>query len=59
MEGEIAKIFTNATCLKIRARDEDVERYLDDRMRLQQSDILDVAFRNTIKRKVLEATDGM
>jgi hypothetical protein len=59
INGEIAKIFSKATSLEIRARDDDVRIYLDERMQLQQSDILDDATRDMIKRKVVGATDGM
>jgi len=59
IDEEIVKIFTDAICLKIRARDDDVKVYLDERMRLQQSDILDDATRNAIQKNVVEATDGM
>ena len=59
INGEIAKIFSKATSLEIRARDDDIGIYLDERMQLQQSDILDDATRDMIKRKVVGATDGM
>ncbi|GFF54553.1 hypothetical protein IFM46972_10053 [Aspergillus udagawae] len=59
MNGEIEKIFTNAISLEIRATDHDVETYLDERMRLQQLDILDDDTKIEIKRTVVNATGGM
>jgi hypothetical protein len=59
MNGGIAKMFTKATSLEIRARDEDVKTYVDERMKTLQSDILDDATRNKIRKMVVGATDGM
>jgi ankyrin repeat protein len=59
MNGEIEKLFTNGITLEIRARDHDIDIYLDERMRLQQLDILDGDTKNEIKRTVVDATGGM
>ncbi|GIJ82127.1 hypothetical protein Asppvi_000630 [Aspergillus pseudoviridinutans] len=59
MNGEIEKSFTSAISLEIRATDHDVEIYLDERMRLQQLDILDDDTKKEIKRTVVDATGGM
>jgi hypothetical protein len=59
MNGEIEKLFTNATSLEIRATDHDVEIYLDERMRLQPLDVLDDDTKNEIMRTVVDATGGM
>jgi Cdc6-like AAA superfamily ATPase len=54
---EITKKFEGSISLEIRAKNEDVERYLDGRMR--QSDILDDDIRDMIRRKIIKAADGM
>lgn len=59
INDEIAKIFIGASSLNIYATNDDVRAYLDERMLLQQSDILDDDIRNMIKRNIIEATDGM
>ncbi|GFF94638.1 hypothetical protein IFM53868_07629 [Aspergillus udagawae] len=59
INGEIEKLFSDAISLEIRARDHDVEIYLDERMRLQQLDVLDDNTKNEIKRTVVDASGGM
>ncbi|KAF4215380.1 hypothetical protein CNMCM5878_008086 [Aspergillus fumigatiaffinis] len=59
MNGEIEKLFTNAISLEIRATDHDLEIYLDERMRLQQLDILDDDTKIEIKQTMVDATGGM
>jgi hypothetical protein len=57
--NEITKQFKEALSLEIRATDEDVQGYLDGRMPLLQSDILDNDIRDMIRRKIVKAVDGM
>jgi predicted PilT family ATPase len=59
MNGEIEKLFTNAISLEIRATDHDVKIYLDERMRLQQLNILDDDTKIEIKQTMVDATGGM
>ncbi|KAF2798744.1 ankyrin, partial [Melanomma pulvis-pyrius CBS 109.77] len=56
---DITKRFENALSLQIRAKEEDVECYLDGQMLLLQSDILDHDLRVKVKRDVVQAVDGM
>ena len=59
INDDIAKSFKKNLSVQIRARNEDVERYLDGQMSLLQPDILDDALRGMIRRKVIKAVDGM
>jgi hypothetical protein len=59
INDNIASLFKEALCLPIRANNEDVERYLDRQMSLLQSDILDDALRDIIRREVIRVVDGM
>ncbi|EUC43918.1 hypothetical protein COCMIDRAFT_6696 [Bipolaris oryzae ATCC 44560] len=59
INGEIAKEFENATSIEIRATDGDVDVYLNARMKLQSSDILDDPIRAMIKEEVIGTIDGM
>ncbi|RYP62481.1 hypothetical protein DL771_009725 [Monosporascus sp. 5C6A] len=59
VNDEIAEAFTEATSLKVHARDDDIGAYLDERMLHLQSDIFDEEIRNMVKKKIIEATDGM
>ncbi|KAE8142398.1 hypothetical protein BDV38DRAFT_277928 [Aspergillus pseudotamarii] len=59
IDDGIGKKFAKAIYLKVYARDDDIEMYLDERMRLQHSDIFDDTIKSTIKRDVIKATDGM
>ncbi|KAE8417808.1 hypothetical protein BDV36DRAFT_283421 [Aspergillus pseudocaelatus] len=59
IDDDIGKTFSNAISLKIYARDNDIEMYLDERMRLQNSDIFDDTIKSTIKRDVVKGTGGM
>ncbi|KAI9765366.1 MAG: hypothetical protein M1840_007446 [Geoglossum simile] len=59
INDNIAKLFGVALSLQIHAKDEDIESYLDGRMPLLQSDILDDALRGMIRREVIRAVDGM
>ena len=59
INGDITKLFEGALSLQIRATNKDIERYLDEQMRLLESDILDDKLRRTIKREVIKAADGM
>ncbi|KAK6829217.1 hypothetical protein RU639_003517 [Aspergillus parasiticus] len=58
-DDEIGKTLTKAIYLKVYARDDDIEMYLDERMRHQHSDIFDDTIRSIIKKDVIKATDGM
>ncbi|KAI9766762.1 MAG: hypothetical protein M1839_004766 [Geoglossum umbratile] len=59
INDNIAKLFEVALSLQIRAKDEDIKSYLDGRMSLLRSDILDDALRGMIRREVIRAVDGM
>ncbi|KAI9782352.1 MAG: hypothetical protein M1839_005225 [Geoglossum umbratile] len=59
INDNIAKLFGEALSLQIRAEDKDIESYLDGRMSLLQSDILDDALRGMIRGEVIRAVDGM
>ncbi|EMD89384.1 hypothetical protein COCHEDRAFT_1107661, partial [Bipolaris maydis C5] len=59
INGEIVKMFEKATSIEIRARDDDVDVYLDARMQLERSDILDNPTRDMIKKEVIGTMDGM
>ena len=59
INSDIAKMFDKAAPLEIRARDEDVEVYLDKKMKLRQSDILNDATSDMIKREVVDTIDGI
>ena len=59
INDEIAKSFTGALCLQIRATNEDIERYLDRQIPLLRTDNLDDAIQNMIREKVITAVDGM
>jgi hypothetical protein len=59
INDEIAKLFEGAISLQIRAIDKDVGRYLDGEMPLLQPDNLDDDIRDTIKREIIGAVDGM
>ena len=59
INDNIAELFKGALSLQIRARDDDVESYLDGQISLLPSDIVDDAFRGTIRREVIKAVDGM
>ncbi|RYP20247.1 hypothetical protein DL765_002921 [Monosporascus sp. GIB2] len=59
VNDDIAEAFTEATSLKVHARDDDIGAFLDERMLHLQSDIFDEEVRNLIKKKIIEATDGM
>ncbi|KAH0538232.1 hypothetical protein FGG08_005151 [Glutinoglossum americanum] len=59
INDNIAKLFEAALSLQIRARNEDVESYLDRQMSLLQPDILDDALRGMIRGEVIRAVDGM
>lgn len=56
--GQIEKSFSTRP-FPIRATDHDILRYLEQRMQIHQSEILDDSLRNEIKEKVVEATGGM
>jgi Cdc6-like AAA superfamily ATPase len=59
--SEIEKYFEGSTSLEIRARDEDVQRYLDERIpQLLRSAISKYSdLQDTVRREVLKAADGM
>ncbi|PIG87011.1 ankyrin repeat-containing protein [Aspergillus arachidicola] len=59
VDDEIGKTLTKAIYLKVYARDDDIEMYLDERMRLQHSDIFDDTIRSIIKKDVIKAIDGI
>ncbi|KAL2813093.1 purine and uridine phosphorylase [Aspergillus granulosus] len=59
INAEIEKLFCDALSLEIRAKESDVELYLDKRMQLQQLDTLDNDLKAEIKRRVVDATAGM
>jgi Cdc6-like AAA superfamily ATPase len=59
INGKIAKLFETALSLQIRANREDVESYLDGQMSLLEPDILDDDLRDTIRREIVSAVDGM
>ena len=59
INDNIARLFEGALSLQIRARDEDIESYLDRQISLLPSDIVDDALRGTIRREVIRAVDGM
>ncbi|KAI9766614.1 MAG: hypothetical protein M1840_006425 [Geoglossum simile] len=59
INNNIAKLFEVALSLRIHAEDEDIKSYLDGRMSLLQSDILDDALQGMIRREVIRAVDGM
>ncbi|KAB8223289.1 purine and uridine phosphorylase [Aspergillus novoparasiticus] len=58
-DDDIGETFSKAMRLEIYARDNDLDMYLDERMRLQNSDIFDDTIKSTIKRDVIKGTDGM
>ena len=55
---EIKQKFEKSTLLEIRARDEDVRKYLDDRISESESHVLD-KYREQIKIGITKAVDGM
>jgi len=57
--AEIMQKFDRSVSLVIRATDDDVWRYLDNRMALFQPDILDDDIRDRIRRGIVKAVDGM
>jgi hypothetical protein len=59
INGEIERLFSDAISLEIRARDHDLGIYLDERLRLQQLDVLDDNTKIEIKRTVVDASGGM
>lgn len=59
INDEIGKLFVGAVPLTIHAHNEDVKRYLNGRMLLQQSDILDDGIRDMIASEIIKAVDGM
>ncbi|KAH0565262.1 hypothetical protein GP486_001343 [Trichoglossum hirsutum] len=59
INDNIAKLFEGALSLQIRAEDEDIKSYLNGRMSLLRSDILDDTLRGMIRKEVIRAVDGM
>ena len=59
INDKIAKLFNTALSLQIYANIGDVKSYLDGQMSLLQSDILDDDLRDSIRREVVRAVDGM
>ena len=55
---EISTKFNDSTSIEIRARDEDVRKYLDSHISQSESKLLK-ANREEIKTKIIEAVDGM
>ncbi|KAH0551181.1 hypothetical protein GP486_007489 [Trichoglossum hirsutum] len=59
INNNIAKLFEVSLSLQICAKNEDIESYLNGRMSLLQSDILDDTLRGMIRKEVIRAVDGM
>jgi Cdc6-like AAA superfamily ATPase len=55
---EIAEKFNGSPSLEIRARDEDVQKYLDGRISQSESELLK-PYREEVKIKITKAVDGM
>jgi hypothetical protein len=55
---EITEKFNGSTSLEIRARDEDVQKYLDGRISQSESKFLK-SYREEIKAEITKAVDGM
>ena len=56
---EITKEFKGSISLTIRARDEDVRRYLDNRMSRLKCVSQNLGLQETIKTEIAKAVDGM
>ncbi|KAH7190174.1 hypothetical protein DER44DRAFT_903943 [Fusarium oxysporum] len=57
--SEISNSFSKGLCRTISATNEDILTYLNAKISLRQSDIIDDEVRDMIRRGVLEAADGM
>jgi Cdc6-like AAA superfamily ATPase len=59
VNNDIKKLFEGALSLEIRARVEDIQKYINAQTETLQPDIFDNSMRHKIGREIIEAADGM